>query len=189
MSEQDWYECLAFGKLGEDLARKKVHHFLQSVLKQYEYGLTKEDTLKQRQGIDFSFKLENLTFDVKTRKFEYYLYRGMNNDIALELLSVEETNKAGWFFTSTSDVIFYIWLNEQKTGIFDGVILILDKTREFVKEYRKTHIVRTFRSVTNNSVKKWHYHSSGLLIPVCDFPSNALIYCNVDKLSGICFIN
>ena len=189
MSVQDWHKCLIFGKLGEEKAKEKVHHFLLSVLKQYEYGLTKENTLKQRQGIDFSLNLKELTFDVKTRKFKYYVYKDLENDIALETISAVEDNVKGWLYTSKSDVIFYIWLTEDKTKIFDGVILVLSEVRNFVKDYEKTHTVRYKKSSTLNKSSRRFYHTEFMLIPVCDFPSNALIYCNVDKLDGICCIN
>lgn len=133
--------------------------------------------------------LKELTFDVKARDFKYYVYKDSENDIALETVSVVEKGVKGWLYTSKSDVIFYVWMNEKNTDIFDGVVLVLDRVREFVKEYEKTHIIRYKESSTLDKVSKRFYHTEFMLIPLCDFPSDTLIYCNVDKLKGICCIN
>jgi len=191
---QNWSDCLVFGEFGEEMARKRISHFITPLLKHFGYGDSAEDTQKQRSGIDFSLNLKELAFDVKVRDFKYYYDNNANLDIVLETVSVAEKGVPGWLYSSKSDVIFYAWANSDRTDLFDAVILVLDPIRIFISDYMKTqnsktHRIRTRCSETYNRATQSHYHTEFLLVPIELFPSNALLYCGIRGLKETYYID
>ena len=182
MSSQDWYHSLAFGNLGEELARKKIKRFLTSVITYYDYDTT-EGRANQRKGIDFNVSLKEFTFDVKVRDYSYWFHK----DILIEVDSVIEKKVPGWYYTSKSDLIFYTWFNRNRTDLHDAKIILLTPAREFIKKYMEETKLKYYIAETNRDGEI--YHTRNFAIPISKFPPGTLLECDVTQIKSVYYLD
>lgn len=128
----------------------------------------------QRKGIDGILYAEKAKIDPKARKHSAYKW----NDILLETLSVRERNKLGWFYTSESDIIAYVWENQSRTNLIDGYFIFLQNQtlREWFEKYKKQHPekIRVAYSIKNNS--RWS--TENYAVPLKKFPKGTILRFN-----------
>jgi hypothetical protein len=121
----------------------------------------------QRQGIDGLITLEKVKVETKSRSYKYHKY----NDILLETISIIESNKLGWFYTTQANVVAYVWENPTSTNLYDGyLIFITPKLREWFKQNQ--HRFRTKIAKTENSGIIWTTENK--VVPIKEFPKGSL---------------
>jgi hypothetical protein len=177
VSDYGFNERLNFGHGGEVMVVENFSTILRPLVVEYLFGKCAEHTKKQLNGIDFSIPYKN--FEIKTREFKYYKYK----DIVLETVSKIETNKLGWFYTSTADVIIYLWLTENRTKIQDAYLLILEELRKYEIELMVDWFDKTVRRTTSTNGGQWH--TEWFAPPISAFPENTIIHVNPADLNNI----
>lgn len=165
----DFEESLMFGLKGENLF-KNTHGDI--FINKLNHILFDTNRNKQLSGIDFEFESRKIKFDLKTRRYFAYKY----NDILIETISVIEKNKPGWFYTSQSDIIVYIWFNEKEDSIIDGYIVDLLQTRKWLKDNENKFEVK----IAHTNSQYGNYSTKNICIPIKNFPANCL-----DKIKGL----
>ena len=139
---QPWAERLGT-VIGELLIRQR--------LRDIPYD-TPENITLQRKGIDFIVTSSYGDWEAKVRGDPTYY----NRDILLELVSVKESGKRGWAYTSQADAIVYCWLNESKTNFMRvGYIILIKELRktDWFKQLAQNYIVRSTKSERDG--EKW----------------------------------
>ena len=128
----------------------------------------------QRKGIDGILYAEKAKIDPKTRKYSAYKY----NDILIETISIIEQNKLGWFYTSESDIIVYVWENQSRTNLIDGYfIFIQNKTlRNWFERYKKQHPEK--RRVAHSWRDGSHWTTENYAVSLEDFPKGTILRFN-----------
>jgi hypothetical protein len=135
----------------------------------YDYN---DDPEKQRSGIDLT--VEGVDIDIKTQS-EKYISTG---NIPIEILSVKEKSKPGWFYKSEAD--FVLWLYEC-SGEFNyhytAYLMRLDQ--ELIEWFVLEHEKWTNGSIeVRNNGRYGRYTAVNHLIPIPAFPPEKLIQLN-----------
>lgn len=114
--EEQLKEALRWEKLMEPEIRRKI--FLPKI-ELIDFNKLPDI---QRRGIDYIIHKEEPKLDLKIREYYFYKFK----DILIETISVVETNKKGWFYTSDADCILYCWKNDAGNNLIDGYILLFN---------------------------------------------------------------
>lgn len=125
---------------------------------------------RQKDGIDgiLEFKGKEITWDTKIRNNYYYKY----NDILIE---IETGEKAGWFYSSQADIIFYCWWNKEKTDIIAGYIIPLqkEKLRNWFEKIKGAY--KTQEAYSQNEATLEYWKTKNKAIPIKDFPKGTIL--------------
>jgi len=98
-----------------------------------------EEIELQKKGVDWQITSETGDWEGKFRS-KFWRKDLEKRDILLELVSVVESDKLGWLYTSKADAICYCWLNRFKTGLMPvGYIILIKKLRE-TRWYRENFV-------------------------------------------------
>jgi len=124
---------------------------------------------EQQRGIDAL--AGNSRIDIKTQSYKYVF----TGNIPLEIFSVVEESKLGWFLDSATDIV--VWLYEGPDGP-DGdywhtayKMMVTDELREFIT----TNADLWKRSESRNENQYGTYHSVCYMVPVPAFPPDTLV--------------
>jgi len=122
----------------------------------------------QRKGIDGILYSEKVKLDPKSRNFNAYHY----NDILIETVSIIETNKLGWFYTSEADVIPYVWENPSRTNLIDGYFLFIQNKsfREWFEKYKAAHPNWPHRRIAHSVCDGNYWSTENYAVPIVAFP-------------------
>lgn len=135
---------------------KAENDFIKIVYQYYpKIIIHKANIDKQRKGYDYIIR--DIFFDIKVRDFKYY----ENRDILLEIISVDNQNTPGWYYTSTADIIVYMF---HKINSF--YYLYLDNLRDYMNDK-----IDSYRS---NCAKNKRYNTIIKIIPIADIPLNCI---------------
>jgi len=128
---------------------------------------------KQREGIDSRIDWEHANFDTKARDFDTRKHMPPEGDIVIETMSVVESNKLGWYYTSKADFIAYVWWNPKKTDLYEGYLIALQDPR--FRNWFEQNILK-FKEIEAETVakggKRWHTLSR--VVPIPRFPQGIL---------------
>lgn len=168
-----WKDCLRFGLRGEQYVKENFIKVFRPVIEDYLFSNRFKfdlnnliETKKQRNGIDGNVSLSLFEWETKTRKKDY-------GDILIETISVRETNKLGWFFTSKADILAYLVIFQGK--LTKGFLIFLDKARKkFTKKYLYENYSKSIRIANSEGLKR-NWSTENIAIPYKDFPTNSLI--------------
>lgn len=177
MKINEFDESLKHGNICEKMVREKFKNVFSPILTQYIYGSCRKDTEFQRNGIDFSIKQKELTFDVKCRSNFSYKYK----DILLETVSVMEEGKAGWLYYSESDIIVYVWQNKNRDRFIDGYLVFLEEAKNFYDSQPKNKFYTKIATTRGRRGEIWH--TENVAIPVSAFPDNAIMHIDKRRLN------
>ena len=131
--------------------------------------ITEKDKKTQKNGIDAVVNtLYNI--EVKTR----YDLRYYNRDIALETVSVIETGKKGWIYTSKADFISYVWATSKELM---PIGYIID-----VEAFRKTNIYKKIETYPKIKAYSETWSTRGHTIPIYKFPEKTLYRFNPNDI-------
>jgi len=180
VSDHSFDERLKFGAMGEKMVIDNFITILKPFVTEWIYGKCKEHTQRQRKGVDFSVDFNPANFEVKTRDYRYYKY----SDILLETDSMVEKRKFGWVYTTTADVILYVWLDETKTKFIDGYIIIVDKLKKCLNDL----IVEYWERTHGYSTTEGRYTTGWFTVPINGFPEGILIRFDPNELNKIYMI-
>lgn len=161
-------ECVKDSKFTEKLFKKTYKNYMPNLYHViYEY-----DRKNQKNGIDFIFKSElgtkEIKIDLKVRNYSSYKYK----DILLEdrdLIGLNE--KPGWFHTSKSDWIVYMWKNFNEDTFIDGYIIYLKECRIFFKDKLSKYTQIYAHSIRN----KTQWSTMNRAVPIKDFHKDFLV--------------
>jgi len=128
----------------------------------------------QRKGIDGILYAEKAKIDPKARKYSAHKW----NDILIETLSVIEQNKLGWFYTSESDIIVYVWENQSRTNLIDGYFIFIQNTtlRVWFEKYKKQHPEK--RRVAHSYRDGSSWTTENYAVPFHEFPKGTILQFN-----------
>lgn len=162
----DFDESLKRGIHWEDELKDRLRNKLMSMsLEQVRF---EEDPDMQRRGIDQVLEQDTANFDIKVRDHKY----ANAGDILLETVSVVEQDIDGWFYSSDSDVVVYVFENESGGNLCKGYfIIITEALREWFEE-RKYRFQPVFAMSIRNG-EKWETKSR--VVPVNSFPDGTLV--------------
>jgi hypothetical protein len=121
----------------------------------------------QRSGIDLVD--DAYRWDVKTQSHKYIF----TSNIPIEVFSSFEDQSVGWFYKTHSDIIVWLYLDANGTGVWHRgyVMFMTDALVEFVEEYRENWR----RIEVSNDGRYGEYTAVNYLIPVTAFPSHMLV--------------
>lgn len=143
--------------------------FLQKVRK-IPYDPQNPSTVQQqKEGVDIIVESEKAKFDVKIRDNCYY-----KKGILIEIMSVVEQEKLGWFYTSKAHAIIYAWWNKQKSNLMREGFLILhqdSRLREWFDAKKEKYF--TFETHSEQNGNLWTTHFK--IVPINDFPKGTLV--------------
>jgi len=146
--------------------------FLQKA-KKIPYNIEDATTVEQQKdGIDILIESEKATFDVKVRDCQYY-----KRGILIETMSVKESQKLGWFYTSKANAVAYVWWNKQKTNLMpEGFLLLLQdkRLREWFETNKDSYATLETHSKEDDNL----WTTCFKIIPIEDFPKGTLIRFN-----------
>lgn len=165
MKFHSFEDSIKFGKKGEVIFKNRFNVLFRPIVEAITF---EENPTLQRSGIDCIVNKERVKFDVKCREYKSFPAR----DILLETISVRERNKGGWLWTSESDAIVYLWLDEEGKSIVDGYLIFLKQTREWLKDKvnkYSTKIAHSVDKLGNN------WSTENIAVPIEDFPDNCLL--------------
>ena len=167
MVPNPWERKLAEGQKAHEIAMSHLKDWLLN-LKIADYTNNME---KQHQGIDSHGEFEKTDYDTKARDYKAHKY----GDILIEILSVIEYGKPGWYFTSKADFIAYVWWNPLKTDLYDGYLLNIQERRfrEFFIENVEKFPLKKATSVAEGG-KIWH--TLNIAIPIQAFPEGTIFH-------------
>lgn len=161
MSKADFNDDLAFGAEWESELSDRLESILLSVtVSNISFD---NDPETQLNGIDSIVEQDDAKIDIKT---EWAEYRNSPN-LPIEVWSMFERQKRGWFLTSESDYI--VWLRESKTGtnLHSGFIMVLDdELREWFQDRCDSYPRREIKNENWTTVIR--------LVPIDDFPEDKL---------------
>lgn len=151
----------------EEMIEPIFDRIFHPILKRIIYDPKDSQSINlQNSGIDGIIKLEEFSFETKSRDFKYHKDR----DILLETISIVENQTLGWLYSCKAPFIVYVWFNRQKTRFVDGYILNMSMVHLWVlgreNEFRKR------RTSTNRNGMIWH--TEFILVPINWFPVGCL---------------
>ena len=162
-------------KVGEDCEAKVAKDFrpiFAPILTRIYY---KDNPALQRNGIDGTIHNQEVSYDIKCRKFKEMKYVGI--DILIETISVVEYNKPGWIYYTKSPVVVYLWLNISRTRFLDGYILYLDDVRKFfVGNEHKYYKPKPATSERHGDI----WHTENRVVKINDFPLGSIQHISKD---------
>jgi len=122
---------------------------------------------EQRSGIDFASG--DVRLDVKTQSHKY-IYTG---NIPIEVFSVIEEQKPGWFFTSQSDIVVWLYVNKAGDGVWHrGYLMFMgEELRDFIVDNRE----KWRRIEVENDGPYGQYTAVNYLVPAPAFPAHLLV--------------
>jgi len=149
---------LALGKAGEDMVMRAVDGML------HDYDTHPH---LQRSGIDITN--DKYLIDVKTQAHKYI----DSDNIPIEVFSVYEQQKPGWFYRSEADIIVWVYHGEGGNGLWHTgyVMPLTDELREWVNDNRK----EWRRIEVANDGRYGKYTAVNYLIPIDKFREHELI--------------
>lgn len=122
-----------------------------------------EDPDTQLDGIDSIVEQAEAEIDIKTERAKH---RNSPN-LPIEVWSMKEREKLGWFYTSESDYIVWLRESEGGTNLHTGFVMVLDnELREWFHERRES-----YRQV---DVQNENWTTVVRLVPIDDFPADKL---------------
>lgn len=160
----DWDESLSMGLKWEE----RLSDWLETVLTRMsiENISFSDDPETQLSGIDSVLESGSANFDVKTQDHEYYY----SDNLPIETMSVVEADKPGWFYTTESDIIVWVFPNQAGTNLMPtGYFLLHDDTlvewfNENLSEFPQ------FEARTPRGETTWT--TLGRLVPIDDIPAS-----------------
>lgn len=156
-------EQLQFGKKWEKYASERLETLLTSIsMKNIDYDADPE---MQRAGIDSILSRSQPSIDIKTQQYEYT----KTGNMPIETMSVEEKSVPGWFYTSESDLIVWVYPNRAGTNLHRTGYFMphSDELREWFN-----HRLDEF---TRKRIPNEDYHSAVRLVPIDSFPDEFLV--------------
>lgn len=156
-------EQLAFGKRWEQRAKTHLRELFASVaVTNIDYDTRPE---LQRAGIDVLFQQSETSIDIKTQRHEHI----DSGNLPIEVMSVVEKQKPGWFWEADSDLVVWVYPNKPETNLYKtGYLMPLteglrDWFDDCAEEFRYTRI-------PNDG-----YHTGVRLVPINEFPEEYLV--------------
>ena len=165
MKPNPWERNLAEGQRAHEIAMDKLKSWsLRMRIEDYSRNME-----KQRAGMDAAIVWDKTTFDTKARSYNTREDMCSGGDIPIEILSIIETGKAGWYFTSKADFISYVWWNPKKTDLYEGYLIALQDTkfRNFFENNIDKLRLKRAESVAEGA-RIWHTLNS--VMPISIFP-------------------
>lgn len=163
----DFDKQLAFGSKWESTAKTHLKELFSSIsVSNIDYDKSPE---LQRAGIDVLFQKEETKIDVKTQSNQYT----DSENLPIEILSVVEEMKPGWFHEADSDLVVWVFPNKAKTNLYKrGYLMTLTAGLrnwfdEHAEEYRYQKIPNTGRY--------GDYHTGVRLVKIDDIPDEYLV--------------
>lgn len=159
----DFEEDLDFGQKWEAQAKDHLRELFSAVaVSNIDYHDRPE---LQRAGIDVLFQQSETSIDIKTQRRRYY----DTGNLPIEVLSVAEKQKPGWFWEADSDLVVWVYPNQAGTNLDKtGYLMPLTEgLRDWVDDRAED-----FRYI---SVPNGEYHTGCLLIPIEEFPDEYLV--------------
>jgi hypothetical protein len=149
---------LALGKAGEDMVMRSIDGML--------HGYDTHPDL-QRSGIDITN--DKYLIDVKTQAHKYT----DSGNLPIEVFSVYEKSKPGWFFSSDADIIVWVYHGKGGKGLWHTgyVMPLTSDLRQWVNKYRK----RWRRIRVPNDGRYGKYNAICWLVPIDEFAEHELI--------------
>lgn len=110
--EPDFEEDLNFGKKWERIASNRLRELLPSFsIDNVDYERRPE---LQRAGIDTILQRDEPTLDIKTQRYKHT----DTGNLPIEVWSDETGSTPGWFYTSTADLIVWVYENRAGTNLY-----------------------------------------------------------------------
>jgi len=149
---------LALGQAGESIVRDAVNGIL------HDYNTHPH---LQRSGIDITD--DKHLIDVKTQAWKYVF----SGNIPIEVFSVFEQQKPGWFYKSNADIVVWVYHDERADGLWHTgyVMPLTDSLREWVNHNRELWR----RIEVANDGRYGEYTAINYLVPVPAFRPEQLI--------------
>ena len=140
MKPNPWERNFKDGNRAHKIAMEKLKDW-QLKMRIDDYSQNME---KQNEGLDAGVVWEKATFDTKVRDYDSRKY----GDVLIEIVSVIETQKPGWYYTSKADYIAYVWWNPKKTDLYEGYLISLQspKLREWFERNQQQFEVKIGRA-------------------------------------------
>lgn len=173
MKTNTFDEDLEYGLVCEEKVQERFKQFMQPVIHRIYYN---QNPQLQRKGIDAVITPEQISIDVKCRRYSSYVYT-KGNDILIETISVIETNKPGWARYTESSSILYMWTNKTEKKFIDGYI-ILDWNEFYMwfldNEYKFE--IKNAESYDKRTGDVWHTQNKVVIVK--DIPKHLILRFN-----------
>lgn len=163
----DFDEQLSFGQEWERRVAARLDSLLQSISVQ---NIAFDDNPQlQLSGVDAVLDKENPQFDVKTQSHEYI----ETGNLPIETWSKFEQATPGWFYTSESDMVVWVYPNKAKTNLYKkGYFMMLGEgIRDWFSRRLDQYPTTQPRNVSRGD--KWVTECR--LVPIEDFPDEYLV--------------
>jgi len=156
-------EQLEFGKRWEEYATERLETLLTSIsMRNIDYETEPE---LQRAGIDSILSRSEPSIDIKTQKYEYT----KTGNLPIETMSVEEESIPGWFYTSDSDLIVWVYPNQAATNLYQTGYFM--PHTEALRDWFNDQI----NQFTRKRIPNEGYHTAVRLVPIESFPDEFLV--------------
>lgn len=167
------YKPKRFKKIMSEIAKITIKGKL------YYYGLSDEDTEKQRNGIDGSSSIMVIQPDIEVKTSSYWpkdkrvIFLETHHEGINHVYRTKHGNNLGWFHTSKADIIIWvIWGKNGKGRFFcDGYYLFLKNIKEWIKTI--DYNTQPNSVITEKDGNKWKTYC--IRIPPQDFPDNCIL--------------
>jgi len=154
-------EQLTFGLEWEQKVSEKLETILTSISAE-NISFDKQPEM-QRSGIDSILHKDNPKIDVKTQKYE----NTQTGNLPIEVMSVLEDGKLGWYWTTESDMIVWVGLNKTGKNLYHKGYFMPMSVRDWLDERLDEY---PHRSIPNED-----WTTIIRLVPIEDFPDRYLI--------------
>lgn len=159
----DFDEQLAFGEEWERRVSERLNSLLKSI--SVENISFDENPELQLSGVDAVLKRENPQFDVKTQSHKHIA----TGNLPIETWSKFEQSTPGWFYTSESDIVVWVYPNKAHTNLYrKGYFMMLG---EGIRGWFNDRHDR-YRSI---EVQNTGWMTKCRLVPIEDFPDEYLV--------------
>ena len=178
MSPNDWDTSLSKGeKWVPRVAKSATEFIIENGLKKQSIRIIPFDTYENKKtqlsGIDVICKPLGISLEIKTR----YDTRWYNKDILLETVSIIETGKKGWLYTSKADFLAYIWVNKDPLPI--GYIIDLPVLRKS-RIMKRLNSFKERKACSHSGNSRWS--TLNREVPIYKFPEKTIYQFNPNKV-------